>query len=146
MDTNNLTYDLNEVANDCFCFNLRSTTRTITRFYDKALSPSGLKITQFSILVAIYLHKKITIGELAKQQKLERTTLTRNLAVMKRDEIVTISEDKDARKRLVELTKNGEQLVQKALPLWKDAQQKMKELGDFDCAKKLQEAVTSLKI
>ncbi len=147
MDLKNIDLDLNEIANNCFCFNLRSTTRTITRLYDKELAPSGLKITQFSILVAIYLFKKATIGEIAKQQSLERTTLTRNLTIMERNGIVTITEDKDARKKIVKLTKKGEAVVQKAIPLWKTVQRKMREqLDDFDCANKLQQAVKKLKI
>ncbi len=37
----------------CVCNTLRMVARTVTRLYDDALRPSGLRATQFSILATI---------------------------------------------------------------------------------------------
>ena len=42
---------------NCACGNLRKTTRTITQFYDRILQPTGLRSTQCSLLLDIFLNK-----------------------------------------------------------------------------------------
>lgn len=37
----------------CINFNLRRTARAVTQYYDEALKPTGVKVTQFTILMAI---------------------------------------------------------------------------------------------
>lgn len=37
----------------CLNFNLRRTSRAVTQYYDEALKPTGVKVTQFTILMAI---------------------------------------------------------------------------------------------
>ena len=34
----------------CTCFRLRSLTRRVTQLYDQVLAPSGLTVTQYSLL------------------------------------------------------------------------------------------------
>ena len=49
---NNLdTASLREVARTCACANLRKAARAVTQVFDEALAPSGLRITQFTLLV-----------------------------------------------------------------------------------------------
>ena len=40
-------------ASPCVCNTLRMVTRAVTQLYDEALQPSGLRVTQFSILASI---------------------------------------------------------------------------------------------
>jgi len=39
-----------EEAPACACFNIRKAARAISQLYDDVLRPSGLRVTQFSIL------------------------------------------------------------------------------------------------
>ena len=71
--------ELVEVADGCACKNLRRSARAVTRLYDEALRPSGLRITQFTLLVAVALSEPVPITRLADALDLDRTTLARDL-------------------------------------------------------------------
>ncbi|WGV28158.1 MarR family winged helix-turn-helix transcriptional regulator [Halotia branconii] len=72
---------LDQVASICAYFNLQRAARAITQHFDEILKPSGLLVTQFTILVAVAMAKSGTIASLAKMLVMDRTTLTRNLKV-----------------------------------------------------------------
>ncbi len=110
---------------DCSCFNLRRAARRVTQVYDHALAPSGLKVTQFSLLAVLEgtdAGEGIAMTRLAENLGMDRTTLTRNLAVVERDGLVTVRTGDDPRSRLVALTKAGRTALNRAAPLWARAQ------------------------
>lgn len=111
----------------CACANLRRATRTITQFYDAQLQPSGLRATQFTVLVTISLIKEITITDLAEQLGMDRTTLTRNLKPLEKQGLVVSHAGEDRRTRVVTLTEQGQEAVNKALPMWEKAQKRVVE-------------------
>jgi DNA-binding MarR family transcriptional regulator len=112
-----------EDAKFCMCYNLRKTSRAITQFYDKMLEPSGIPITQFSLLVGISISKSPTITKLANEMIVDRTTLTRNLGILQRQGIVEIIESgNDKRIKNIIITNKGKEVLLKALPLWEKAQ------------------------
>lgn len=113
--------DLAECA-ACACRNLRSTTRVVTRRYDDYLRPSGLQITQFTLLVTIALAEPITITQLAELAVMDRTTLTRNLKPLEKQQWVEAEAGIDQRLRVVKLTPSGYEKLAQALPLWQQAQ------------------------
>ena len=61
------------VARNCACSAARKLSRSLTREYDRAMKSSGLKSTQFIILVAVSLGEKAQIGTLAQRLGLERS-------------------------------------------------------------------------
>ena len=73
---------------ECVCINLRRMSRVVSQIYDDALAPAGLKITQFCLLRAIERLGPASVGVLADDQELDRTTLTRNLALLERDGLI----------------------------------------------------------
>ncbi|NHC38143.1 MarR family winged helix-turn-helix transcriptional regulator [Scytonema millei] len=113
---------LGNVANTCTCFNLRKATRVVTQIFDEQLKPSGLLITQFTILVAIAQTGSGTINDLAARLVMDRTTLTRNLKPLEREGLVIIQPGEDRRIRVVSLTAKGRDALATALPLWEQAQ------------------------
>lgn len=117
----------NEVAAVCTCFNLRKASRAVTQLYDKILQPSGLLTTQFTLLVAISRFSSVTITRLAQELVMDRTTLTRNLKPLERQELIEIESGQDQRTRVVALTAEGKEALAKALPLWEQAQACMVE-------------------
>jgi DNA-binding MarR family transcriptional regulator len=66
-----------DMTNECICINLRRTTQMITQYYDVLLTPSGLKLTQFSLLQQIRLREPVSITELARDTSFLRECVQR---------------------------------------------------------------------
>jgi len=105
----------------CTCFNLRKAARAVTQFYDEIMRPSGLRATQFSLLMVIRGAGTVSIGELAERVVMDRTTLKRNLELLERDRLVRIQAGEDARVHQVSLTGAAHKRLTAALPYWEKA-------------------------
>jgi DNA-binding MarR family transcriptional regulator len=116
---------LREVARACACANLRRAARAVTQLFDEALAPSGLRATQFTLLVTSRLMGESTINELAEGMAMDRTTLSRNLKPLVRNGLLEVRPGEDGRTRLVRITPAGEQALEEAYPLWQQAQQEI---------------------
>lgn len=117
-----------EQTPECACFNLRKAARAVTQYYGEALKPSGLRATQFTLLVAIYNAGPITINRLAERLIMDRTTLTRNLRPLEKQGLIESASGEDRRTRAVTLTDRGREVLSQALPLWEQAQRQIVEL------------------
>jgi DNA-binding MarR family transcriptional regulator len=106
----------------CTCFNLRKAARAVTQMYDEFLRPSGLRSTQFSLLMLVRGMGPIRITELAEEAVMDRTTLKRNLDLLEREGLVRIEPGDDARVRDVSVTAAADARLAAALPLWQRAQ------------------------
>jgi DNA-binding MarR family transcriptional regulator len=107
----------------CNCLALRQASRLVTNAYDAALAPTGLRVTQFSILYKLSARSPMTMNELASALVLDRTTLTRNLKPLERDKfLATGPSEHDQRERLIALTPAGRDKLAEALPHWTQAQ------------------------
>ena len=71
--------DLEAIGKTCFALHARMTARLLSRTYEAALRPLGLKLPQFGILGAIGHGTTASETVLAGKLGLERTTLVRNL-------------------------------------------------------------------
>lgn len=119
-----------EMGKSCTCFNLRKATRRVTSFYDAALKPSGLKVTQMTLLTAIRVLEPVTIKRLAKAIVMDRTTLSRNVSLLNRKGLIDVEPGDDLRTRKLSLTEQGHSALVAAFPLWRKAQSEIiKELG-----------------
>ena len=112
---------------DCLCFNVRKASRLVTQVYDEVMSDTGLRGTQFTILVVLALNEHITISRLAEALVMDRTTLTRNLKPLEKQGFIEIVPGADRRTRAVKITADGITILKKALPYWKKAQKKVSE-------------------
>ena len=118
-------------VNSCTCSELRKAARAITLLYDNAFKSSGLLSTQLNVLQVINKSDSIRISYLAKELGMDRTTLTRNLSVLERQDLIKISSGKDNRTRIVVITHKGRTALAKAIPLWNEVQHKVKQqMGD----------------
>ncbi len=106
----------------CACGNIRRTTRALTQYYDDKLKSTGLHTTQLTLLVNIGLEASVTITQLAELLLIDQTTLTRNLKLLKAQELVESIAGHDQRTRLWTLTDKGKAILEVALPLWQEAQ------------------------
>jgi DNA-binding MarR family transcriptional regulator len=112
---------------ECVCVTLRRAARAFSQIYDDALAPSGLRITQFSLLRAVARLEPASIGNLAAAQALDRTTLSRNLAPLERDGLINQGPGADRRVSEISLTAAGRAAIARALPLWRQTQRKIRE-------------------
>jgi DNA-binding MarR family transcriptional regulator len=102
--------------------NIRLTDRVVTQFYDQIMAPSGLSGPQFGLLASLAAAAPITINGLAEMMTMDRTTLTRNLDVLVKQRLVRSEQGTDRRTRLVSVTPAGDQALQRAWPLWREAE------------------------
>jgi DNA-binding MarR family transcriptional regulator len=108
----------------CGSFNFRRTARAVTRLYDQAFQSSGIRSTQFSILVAVAKTQPASIGALSAVLIIDSTTLTRSLGRLEKVGILSVSARGAKRQRFVSLTPKGEKLLADSLPAWRAAQER----------------------
>lgn len=106
----------------CACGRLRRATRALTQLYDDAMAPSGLRVTQFSLLRTLDREGPTAITKLAALLLLDRTALTRNLEPLVARGLVDVAPGTDARTRTVRLTSAGLDTLRHATPHWRRAQ------------------------
>ena len=116
-----------KIGRSCACYNLRRAARAITRLYDDFLRPSGLRSTQYSVLMAASLRGPVPLTKLAEITVTERTTLTRNLTILEKMGFILIEPGQDRRERQVSITEQGERVLLEAIPLWEAAQAHMEQ-------------------
>ncbi len=120
-----------EMGQRCACANLRKAARVVTQLYDEIIRPSGLRGTQFGLLMATRALGPVTVTKLADKAMMDRTTLARNLRLLEKKGLIRIEPGKDQRIREVTLTKQGLEALTKGLPFWEKAQARMvKGLGE----------------
>ena len=121
------------VAQRCAHFNLKKAVRAVTQRYDEALGKVDLRISQFTLLVSSSLAGPSSIGDLAEQLAMDRTTLSRNVQPLAKRGLLELTRSQaDSRARLVEITPAGERLLARAYPLWEEAQKEVTQTFDKD--------------
>src|ERR1700712_5708219 len=92
----------------CLCSNLRMATRAITRRYDRALAPWGIRTTQYAVLARLVLDGTDTVSHLAARLVLDRTSLGRELQTLARHGLIRLETGEDRRERRAFATDEGE--------------------------------------
>ncbi|MDN4084499.1 MarR family winged helix-turn-helix transcriptional regulator [Paenibacillus polymyxa] len=117
----------------CTCINLRRASMAVTGLYDQYLAPSGLNISQFSLLKHLTVLGPVSVSELASEMRLDRTTLVRNLKALEQSRYVEDTSAEGSRNRCLTLTGRGKALYNDAAELWEEAQLFLQEsLGSAD--------------
>ena len=114
------------LVSGCTCARLRRLTRRMTALYDRELSPTGLRLTQFSLLATLRREGGglgVSVTDLAAAMDMDRTTLSRNLRPLLDQGLVELGADPaDARMRRVLITAQGQAVFAGAMPYWRIAQ------------------------
>ncbi len=119
------------IASECTCMRVRKASRTFSRIYDENLRPTGLQISQLTVLVATatFGDAGASMGKMADILGMDRTTLTRNVRPLEKAGLLRVARDPaDARARIVLLTRAGEQAIEEAFPLWEKSQKRVRSL------------------
>jgi DNA-binding MarR family transcriptional regulator len=113
---------LAEIEATCACSNVRKAARAVTQLFDEVMQPTGLRSTQFTLLVAVALLGEAPVTKLSEALVMDRTTLARNLKPLESQGLLTVEAGSDRRRHLVRLTERGNQALARALPYWEQAQ------------------------
>lgn len=124
-----------EITGNCLLTRTRRISRLVTNLYDQALRPHGVHAPQFSLLVLIAKLDGASRAEIGRANHQERSTLTRNLALLLTEGWVEEARaGKDGRSRPIVLTQAGKDLLASATPAWRAAQVKARQLMGDDGA------------
>jgi DNA-binding MarR family transcriptional regulator len=107
----------------CTNMKLRQLVRRVAQHYDAEVGKSGLRGTQYSLLLHVAKLGPIRPGELAREMKIDASTLTRNLKPLIDAGWVTLDAGADGRSRLVNATQAGRDKRQEAQRRWRVAQE-----------------------
>jgi DNA-binding MarR family transcriptional regulator len=119
-----------ESLSPCVCSTLRMVTRAVTQLYDDILRPSGLRVTQFSILATLARLGEANLRQLGDTLGIDQTTLTRSLNLLERDGLTERVPHPDGRIKAMRLTAKGRRALEVARPPWAQAQDEvLSELG-----------------
>lgn len=119
------------VSSACHCINLRRAANAVTQFYDWKLAPLGITVNQYSLLSNIRRIQPCSVAELARRVRLERTTLVRNLRILRAEGWVEDDAQPGNRKSRTHLTAAGEEMAERARLRWQEAQADIKaHLGE----------------
>jgi DNA-binding MarR family transcriptional regulator len=124
--------ELEAIGKACFALHARMTARLLSRAYDAAMRPAGLRLAQFGLLGAIAHGSATSQTQLADRLGLERTTLVRNLKFLEDKGWI---EPVSGMGRSVKhrLTSSGRKKLDSAIPLWEAAQRDIEaKLGGLD--------------
>lgn len=119
----------------CACASLRRAARAVTQRYDEALRPTGIRLTQFTLLQVLDLAGPLTQGTLGEQLAMDSTTLSRTLRPLEAEGWIRSRPGADRRERHIHLTAAGKRALERATPAWKEAQRLFREeLGEREWA------------
>ena len=97
------------------CHRLYMASNSIVRAYREPLSELNITYPQYVVMMALWEHDKITIAELLDKTMIDGGAMTQILKKMvDKCLLEIIKDDNDKRKRLVQLTQQGQELKIKA--------------------------------
>jgi DNA-binding MarR family transcriptional regulator len=119
------------IARTCIAVRLRLLNRVVTNFYDDALRPLGLKVSQLNILIVTAKLGLARPAQVCAILQLDASTLSRNVERMRAHGWLEVVPDEDGRAQPFRLTPPGRRLIERAVPAWEEAQRQATELlGD----------------
>jgi DNA-binding MarR family transcriptional regulator len=107
---------------DCLCGNLRMAARAVSVIYDGYLAPAGLTAAQLTVLWCVIASEPVSMQQISEVLAMEKSTVTRNVAWLRRKKLLRVVSGKDARVRQVSASPAGRAAFLRALPHWQAAQ------------------------
>jgi DNA-binding MarR family transcriptional regulator len=136
---------IDTIAKTCIAVRLRLLNRVVTNFYDDALRPLGLKVSQLNILVVTAKLGLARPAQVCEILHLDTSTLSRNVERMRAHDWLEAVPEEDARAQPFRLTPHGKRLIEKAVPAWEKAQRQAAELLGIEGIAVLDKAAEKLR-
>lgn len=113
----------------CSCSAVKRASRRLAQLYEDVLEPTGLRITQFSLLAQIELSDRPSLRQLADAMVMDLSALGHTLKPLARDGLVSLAADpRDRRVKRVSLTDAGRRRLVKAERYWSEAQGRFEQV------------------
>ena len=114
------------------CFKLYTASRLIVQAYRPLLEPLGLTYPQYLVMLALWEHDNLLVGDLCRRLMLDSNTLTPLLQRMEKEGLVIRTRGiADGRQTLVTLTKKGLHLEEAAKEIPARIAQRLR--GESEC-------------
>src|SRR6202790_1238853 len=111
--TNN---SIDTISRTCIAVRLRLLNRVVTNFYDDALRPLGLKVSQLNILIVTARLGLARPAQVCEILQLDTSTLSRNVKPLQAHGWLEVVPEDDARAQPFRLTAQGKRLIEKGVP------------------------------
>jgi len=95
--------------------------------YDQELRKADIEITQFGLLTALDIVSEANQKTLSAGFAMDSTTLTRTLALLRRQGWIHVRSGKDRRERVFRLTEAGKRQIAAAQPHWEAAERRLRK-------------------
>src|SRR3954469_643744 len=95
------------IAAECLAVRVRALSRAVTALYDEALRPHGLRAGQLNLLVAVARMGTARPGDLCRTLRMDKSTLSRDVEVMRRNGWLEVDDSGDKRARPLRLSGQG---------------------------------------
>ena len=118
---------IDTISKTCIAVRLRLLNRVVTNFYDDALRPLGLKVSQLNILIVTARLGLARPAQVCDILQLDTSTLSRNVERIRAKGWLEVVPGEDARTQPFRLTSQGKVLLERAVPAWETAQGKATE-------------------
>ncbi|MEO0801578.1 MAG: MarR family winged helix-turn-helix transcriptional regulator [Cyanobacteria bacterium J06642_2] len=132
------------IASDCIGARVRILSRAISRIYDDAIRPHGIKFSQMNILTVVTLHGPIQQMEVGRLLSLEKSTLSRNVTLMEAKGWLQ-NQSGEGKHRFLVATRKGRELLDNAAPDWAKAQERVTAILGAQTAVELRQAAERLR-
>ena len=117
---------------ECYCTNLRRSANAVSDLYDRELKPSGLTAPQYYLMINLSRLGSANITHWAEHVGLERSTMVRNIRPLEARGLITQT---DGHGKTYALTGDGKAALDAAIPMWTEAQRKLRDyLGGDDAS------------
>jgi DNA-binding MarR family transcriptional regulator len=133
------------ISRECLAVRLRILNRVVTKIYDDGLRPLGVKTSQLNILVVTAKLGLARPAEVCERLQMDTSTLSRNVERMMAKDWLEVVEDDDGRAQPFRLTAKGRRLLERAMPAWEKAQERVKKLIGVDTLASIDDAVQRIR-
>jgi DNA-binding MarR family transcriptional regulator len=100
--------------------------RALTQLYDGRLRAAGMEAPQFALMMTLQKAGPSSQASVGRRYSIDKTTLSRNLKVLRRNGWIESSASDDRRERRFTLTAAGRKALAAARPEWKKSQDRLR--------------------
>ena len=132
------------IAGECLGVRVRTLNRAISALYEEALRPHGLRVGQLNLLVAVARMGTARPGELCRFLRMDKSTLSRDVELMRRNGWLEVDGSGDKRARPLRISAEGQALLEAVVPAWRRAQERAGAMLGGEAAAALSRTVDRL--
>lgn len=117
-----------DVLRSCVCSRTRMLERLLTRLYDEALEPVGLRVNELTLLAIIAALKGLRAVDVGHFLEMDKSTVSRALASLRKKGWVGEARTPGRKRGTLTLTSEGGKMLSRAIPPWRAAGEAAAEL------------------